>query len=325
MRFGFYLPSSGPTAQPEALSAIARRGDELGFHCMMAGDHILVPREVNSPYPYTADGRFHGGNATEFMEQLTLLTFLAGITQTIRLVPSVMIVPYRNPLLAAKILATLDVLSRGRLTLGVGVGWMEEEFEALDAPPFAERGAVTNEYLRAFKELWTSDNPTFEGEYCRFSNINFLPQPVQKPHPPIWVGGQSRRAMRRAAELGNGWHPVGAIPAAPLEPEELAQKIAILHRYAENAGRDPAELEVSMKAPLYDADSAASGGGGSGSSASAPRRRFFGTPEELLQDVQTYADVGVDYIIFDIRASDLNQSLERLDWFATEIMAQAGE
>ena len=328
MRFGFYLPSSGPTAQPEALSAIARRGDELGFHCMVAGDHILVPREVNSPYPYTADGRFHGGNATEFMEQLTLLTFLAGITQTIRLVPSVMIVPYRNPLLAAKILATLDVLSRGRLTLGVGVGWMEEEFEALDAPPFAERGAVTNEYLRAFKELWTSDNPTFEGEYCRFSNINFLPQPVQKPHPPIWVGGQSRRAMRRAAELGNGWHPVGAIPAAPLEPEELAQKIAILHRYAENAGRDPAELEVSMKAPLYDSDSTVSGGSGgvsSGSSASGPRRRFFGTPEELLQDVQTYADVGVDYIIFDIRASDLNQSLERLDWFATEIMAQAGE
>ena len=321
MRFGFYLPSSGPTAQPEALSAIARRGDELGFHCMVAGDHILVPREVNSPYPYTADGRFHGGNATEFMEQLTLLTFLAGITQTIRLVPSVMIVPYRNPLLAAKILATLDVLSRGRLTLGVGVGWMEEEFEALDAPPFAERGAVTNEYLRAFKELWTSDNPTFEGEYCRFANINFLPQPVQKPHPPIWVGGQSRRAMRRAAELGNGWHPVGAIPAAPLEPEELAQKIAILHQYAENAGRDPAELEVSMKAPLYDADSAVSGG----SRASGPRRRFFGTPEELLQDVQTYADVGVDYIIFDIRASDLNQSLERLDWFATEIMAQAGE
>lgn len=313
MRFGFYLPNSGPTARPEPLAAIARKGDELGFYCMVAGDHILVPREVNSPYPYTADGRFHGGAAAEYMEQLTLLTFLAGITTSIRLVPSVMIVPYRNPLLAAKVLATLDVLSQGRLTLGVGVGWMEEEFEALDAPPFAERGAVTNEYLQAFKELWTSDNPTFEGKYCRFSGIHFLPRPVQKPHPPIWVGGQSRPAMRRAARLGDGWHPVGAIPAAPLEPEELAQNIRLLHRYAKDAGRDPGELEVSMKAPLYDAGSTPSG---------AVRRRFSGGTEEMLADIQTYEDVGVSCIIFDIRGDDLNRSLEGLDWFAEEVMSQ---
>ncbi|CAI8052680.1 Uncharacterized protein Mb0978c [Geodia barretti] len=313
MQFGFYLPSSGPTARPEPLAAIARKGDELGFYCMVAGDHILVPREVNSPYPYTADGRFHGGAAVEYMEQLTLLTYLAGITSNIRLVPSVMIVPYRNPLLAAKILATMDVLSQGRLTVGVGVGWMEEEFEALDAPPFAERGAVTNEYLLAFKELWTSDNPTFEGKYCRFSDIHFLPKPVQEPHPPIWVGGQSRAAMRRAARLGDGWHPVGAIPAAPLEPEELAQNISELHRYAEEADRDPGELEVSMKAPLYDVNSSPSG---------VTRRRFSGEPEQMLQDIQTYQDAGVGCIIFDIRGEDLNRSLERLDWFAEEVMSQ---
>lgn len=314
MRFGFYLPNSGPTARPEPLAAIAQKGDALGFYCMVAGDHILVPREVNSPYPYTADGRFHGGNAAEYLEQLTLLTYLAGITSNIRLVPSVMIVPYRNPLLAAKILATLDVLSRGRLTLGVGVGWMEEEFEALDAPPFAERGAVTNEYLQAFKELWTSDNPTFEGKYCRFSDIHFLPKPAQQPHPPIWVGGQSRAAMRRAARLGNGWHPVGAIPAAPLEPEELARSIPLLGRYAEEAGRDPAELEVSMKAPLYDVNTDTAG---------TVRRRFSSSPEQMLQDIQTYADVGVSCIIFDIRGDDLGRSLERLEWFAAEVMAQA--
>ena len=312
MRFGFYLPNSGPTARPEPLAAIARKGDELGFYCMVAGDHILVPREINSPYPYTADGSFHAGGAAEYLEQLTLLTYLAGITQTIRLIPSVMIVPYRNPLLAAKILATLDVLSGGRLTLGVGVGWMEEEFEALDAPPFAERGAVTNEYLQAFKELWTSDEPTFEGKYCQFSNIHFLPKPVQQPHPPIWVGGQSRAAMRRAARLGDGWHPVGAIPAAPLEPEELAESISLLHRYAENADRNPEELEVSMKAPLYDADTTPSG---------TSRRRFSGEPEQMLQDIQTYEDVGVSCIIFDIRGNDLNRSLERLEWFSEEVMS----
>ena len=222
MEFGFYLPNNGPTSQPDDLAEIARHGDRLGYHSMVVGDHVLVPKQIDSPYPYTVSGEFPGGEAGEYLEQLTLLTFLAGITQKIRLVPSVMIVPYRNPLLAAKILATLDVLSKGRLTLGVGVGWMEEEFQALDAPPFSQRGEVTNEYLQIFKELWTSDNPSFDGEHYQFSGINFLPKPVQKPHPPIWVGGQSRRAIRRAAQLGNGWHPVGAIPAAPLEPEDLA-------------------------------------------------------------------------------------------------------
>ena len=191
MRFGFYLPSSGPTAQPEALSAIARRGDELGFHCMVAGDHILVPREVNSPYPYTADGRFHGGNATEFMEQLTLLTFLAGITQTIRLVPSVMIVPYRNPLLAAKILATLDVLSRGRLTLGVGVGWMEEEFEALDAPPFAERGAVTNEYLRPSRSYGPATTRLLRVNIAVFPTLTSCPSRCRNPIRPSGLVGRA--------------------------------------------------------------------------------------------------------------------------------------
>jgi probable F420-dependent oxidoreductase len=314
MKFGFYLPSSGSTARPDHLAEIARRVDQLGFHCMVAGDHILVPKSVESPYPYTVSGEFTGAQSGEYFEQLTLLSFLAGITRRIRLVPSVMIVPYRNPLLAAKMLATLDVLSQGRLTLGVGVGWMEEEFVALEAPPFKERGAVTNEYLRAFKELWTSDTPTFEGKYCRFSDIHFLPKPVQKPHPPIWVGGQSRQAIRRAAELGNGWHPVGAIPAAPLEPEELSENVATLRRYAQRAGRDPAEIEVAMKAPLYDPGAPSAGN----------RRRFSGAPEQVLQDVYTYAQVGVSHIIFDIRSADLNQSLERMAWFAQEVMARAG-
>ena len=311
MQYGFYLPNHGPTAQPGPLAEIARRGDALGFQYMVVGDHILVPRNIESPYPYTVGGDFPPAGSGEYFEQLTLLTFLAGITSNIRLVPSVMIVPYRNPLLAAKILATLDVLSQGRLTLGVGVGWMEEEFVALDAPPFSERGAVTNEYLLAFKELWTSDNPTFDGKYYQFSDIAFLPKPVQKPHPPIWVGGQSRPAIRRAAELGNGWHPVGAIPAAPLEPEELAEDMVTLRRFAERAGRDPGEIDVAMKAPLYDP----------ALSSRESRRRFSGDPEQVAHDVQTYADTGVSQIIFDIRSADLSETTERMAWFAEEIIA----
>ena len=312
MQYGFYLPNHGPTAQPGPLAEIARRGDALGFQYMVVGDHILVPRNIESPYPYTVSGDFPPAGSGEYFEQLTLLTFLAGITSNIRLVPSVMIVPYRNPLLAAKILATLDVLSQGRLTLGVGVGWMEEEFVALDAPPFAERGAVTNEYLLAFKELWTSDNPTFDGKYYQFSDIAFLPKPVQKPHPPIWVGGQSRPAIRRAAELGNGWHPVGAIPAAPLEPEELDQNMVTLRRFAERAGRDPGEIDVAMKAPLYDP----------ALSSRESRRRFSGDPEQVAHDVQTYADTGVSQIIFDIRSADLSETTERMAWFTEEIIAR---
>ena len=315
MRFGFYLPNSGPTAQPDSLAEIARHGDQLGFDCMVAPDHIIQPTQINSAYPYTVSGDFGGGARSdgEWPEQLTTLAFLAGITQRIRLVTSVMIVPYRNPILTAKMLATIDMLSKGRLIVGVGVGWMEEEFEALDAPPFAKRGAVTDEYIRAFKELWTSDDPHFEGEFCRFSGLTFLPKPTQKPHPPIWVGGQSRSAIRRAAQLGDAWHPVGAIPAAPLEPEELSEKVAILVKYAEKAGRDPGKIEVAMKAPLYDTSLPSAG----------DRRRFSGSPDQVLQDVQTYSDSGVGYLIFDIREAGFSQSLERMDWFAQEVMAHA--
>jgi len=222
----------------------------------------------------------------------------------------VMIIPYRNPILTAKMLSTLDMLSKGRLILGAGVGWMEEEFELLNTEPFAERGAVTNEYLRAFIELWTNDNPKFEGKYVNFSDITFLPKPVQKPYPPIWIGGQSKPAIRRAAQIGDCWHPVGAIPAAPLEPEELAENLVLLHQYAEKAGRDPATIQVSVKAPLYDA-----------SDSSGPRRRFSGSPDEVRQDVQTYADVGVTHLIFDFRTADPKQTEDRMARFSEEVMA----
>ena len=316
MHFGFYLPSSGEGAQPDALASIARLGDRLGFFCMVAPDHILQPDHVESVYPYSITGNIlTGGNmgGGEWPEQITTLAFLAGVTEHIRLVTSVMIVPYRNPLLTAKMLATLDVLSKGRLIVGAGVGWMEEEFELLSTPPFSERGAVTNEYLQAFIELWTQDSPTFEGNYTRFSDLTFLPKPAQKPHPPIWIGGQSRPAIRRAARLGNAWHPVGAIPATPLEPDELSDNVAMLRDLAERAGRDPASIDVSMKAPLYDA-SLTQGG---------PRRRFSGSPEDVLEDIGTYAGIGVTHLIFDFRSPDPGETEDRMSRFAEDIMPGA--
>ena len=313
MEYGFYLPNSGASAEPDALADIAKLGDRLGFYCMVMPDHILQPNQVNSTYPYSLTGDILAAGQSgdgEWPEQVTTLAYLAGVTERIRLVTSVMIIPYRNPILTAKMLSTLDMLSKGRLILGAGVGWMEEEFELLNTEPFAERGAVTNEYLRAFIELWTNDNPKFEGKYVNFSDITFLPKPVQKPYPPIWIGGQSKPAIRRAAQIGDCWHPVGAIPAAPLEPEELAENLVLLHQYAEKAGRDPATIQVSVKAPLYDAGDS-----------SGPRRRFSGSPDEVRQDVQTYADVGVTHLIFDFRTADPHRTEGRMVRFAEEVMA----
>ena len=313
MEYGFYLPNSGAGAEPNALADIAKQGDRLGFYCMVMPDHILQPNQVDSTYPYSLTGDILAAGQSgdgEWPEQITTLAYLAGVTERIRLVTSVMIIPYRNPILTAKMLSTLDMLSKGRLILGAGVGWMEEEFELLDAPPFAERGAVTNEYLRAFIELWTKDNPKFEGKYVNFSDITFLPKPVQKPYPPIWIGGQSKPAIRRAAQIGDCWHPVGAIPAAPLEPEELAENLVLLRDYAEKAGRDPSKIQVSVKAPLYD----------SGDS-SGPRRRFTGSADEVRQDVQTYSDVGVTHLIFDFRTGEPKQTEDRMARFADEVMA----
>ena len=313
MEYGFYLPNSGAGAEPDALTDIAKLGDRLGFFCMVMPDHILQPNQINSTYPYSLTGDILAAGQSgdgEWPEQITTLAYLAGVTERIRLVTSVMIIPYRNPILTAKMLSTLDMLSKGRLILGAGVGWMEEEFELLDAPPFAERGAVTNEYLQAFIELWTNDNPKFEGKYVNFSDITFLPKPVQKPYPPIWIGGQSKPAIRRAAHIGDCWHPVGAIPAAPLEPEELAENLVLLHQYAEKAGRDPAIIQVSVKAPLYDAGDS-----------SGPRRRFSGSSDEVRQDIQTYSDVGVTHLIFDFRTGDPKQTEDRMARFSEEVMA----
>jgi len=313
MEYGFYLPNSGAGAEPDALADIAKQGDRLGFYCMVMPDHILQPNQVDSTYPYSLTGDILAAGQSgdgEWPEQITTLAYLAGVTERIRLVTSVMIIPYRNPILTAKMLSTLDMLSKGRLILGAGVGWMEEEFELLDAPPFAERGAVTNEYLRAFIELWTKDNPKFEGKYVNFSDITFLPKPVQKPYPPIWIGGQSKPAIRRAAQIGDCWHPVGAIPAAPLEPEELAENLVLLRDYADKAGRDPSTIQVSVKAPLYD----------SGDS-SGPRRRFTGSADAVRQDVQTYSDVGVTHLIFDFRTGEPKQTEDRMAQFAEEVMA----
>ena len=301
MRYGFYLPTRGRCAEPDALQALVTRGEALGFHSVMIADHVVFPVRSASKYPYTVSGAFPGGG--DALEQLSLAAFVAAHTERLRLVTSVMILPHRHPVLAAKMLATIDVLSRGRLTVGVGVGWLREEFQALGAPNFDRRGAVSDEILAIFKTLWTRSPASFAGEFFRFDEVKCLPAPVQKPHPPIWVGGHSRAALRRAARYADGWHPVGATPAAMLAPAELRELIGELHRLAEAGGRDPRTLTLSFKAPIYD--EALSDGG--------TRRPFSGSPAQVLDDIAAYARLGVEELVFDFRSDDLAQSLERMD------------
>jgi probable F420-dependent oxidoreductase len=311
MRYGFYLPTRGQTASPEALDTLVASAEEWGFSSVMIADHIVFPVTIKSKYPYTVSGAFPGqGDA---LEQLSLMAFVAGKSRTLRLISSVMILPYRNPVVTAKMLATIDVLSRGRVTVGVGVGWLREEFEALGAPDFDRRGAVSDEYLRIFKALWTQEPASYHGEFYRFDSVRCLPHPVQKPHPPIWVGGHSKAALRRVARLGDGWHPVGANPAVPLRPPELRASLDDLRRLTEAEGRDFSTLTISYKAPIYDSGQGVDGG--------AERRPFSGSQQAIADDIGTFAGLGVSELIFDFRSESLPESLDRMARFAPLIRA----
>src|SRR6201989_3373095 len=202
MRYGFYLPTRGPTATRDGILTLAREGERLGFHSAMVADHIVLPVESQSPYPYTLDGKHPGtGDA---LETFSILGVVAGATEKLRLVPSVLVLPYRNPVLTAKMVASLDVLSGGRVTLGVGVGWLKEEFEALDSPACARRGGVTDGWRAFLKQLWSKSPASFDGKFYKSADIRCEPFPLQKPHPPIWVGGHSKAALRRTARYGDG-------------------------------------------------------------------------------------------------------------------------
>jgi probable F420-dependent oxidoreductase len=311
MQYGLHLPASTAGVKPEELIRFARQAEALGYYCITVADHVVVPEDISVPYPYTVDGKYPGTGY--HLETLMTMSYLAGATERIRFVTSVMILPYRNPIVTAKMLASLDVLSGGRVIVGAGVGWMKEEFDTLRTEPFAERGKVTDEYIAAFRELWTSDRPSFSGKYCRFSNIVFLPKPVQKPAIPIWIGGHSKQAIRRAARLGDGWHPIGGVPTIPLEPEGIKQDIDMLFEYAVNAGRDPKQIRVALKGSLFDREKQITPG---------KRRRFIGSAAEIASDIREYQSAGVDTMIFDVRRPSMSETLERMEWMAKEVFTK---
>jgi probable F420-dependent oxidoreductase len=317
MDFGFNLPTRGPLANRESMLTLAKRGEELGFTYLAFPDHIVIPRQIESPYPYSAARKMVGVGEGDCLEQLTAMAFVAGATTRMRLLSSVMVVPHRPPVFTAKALATLDVLSQGRVTVGIGAGWMDEEFRAIGAPPFSERGKVTDEYLRVFKTLWTEDDPRFEGKYAQFENINFNPKPVQKPHPPIWVGGESPAALRRTAALGDAWYPIGSNPEFPLNTaERFSQGVARLHEEARRVGRDPATIELAYWASWYKEGQTLELDDGK-------RQVFTGSDADVAQDIVTFRLLGVRHLLFSFARSTLPESLAALERFADKVLPLA--
>jgi probable F420-dependent oxidoreductase len=325
MHFGFYVPTRGPLAAPENMSVLARNGEALGFHCLSMTDHLVVPRRRASAYPYTRDGNWTPGRFGDFLDQPTALTFLAGQTSIIRLVTSVLVLPHRPAVATAKALATLDYLSGGRLSVGCGAGWMKEEFEALGAPPHAERGTVADEFIEAFKALWTREDPEYHGKFVDFSEITFEPKPVQKPHPPILIGGESIPAMRRTVRLADGWLPIGHNATVPLDTEgRLRSRLGKLHRMAEEAGRDPASISLTYfvlwwgtrpgdPLPPLEAE---------GSDPVGDRRLLTGSAQQMKDDLALMESLGFDTLILNFEAETLEATLDSMSAFAREFIAR---
>jgi len=313
MQIGFNLPVSGPMAAPETMAEVALLGEHLGFDYLTLTDHIALPDASVHGYPYSESGSFYSPEPGHRHEQLIAASFVAARTSRIRLVLAVMVVPHRPAVLAAKMLTTLDVMSAGRLTLGVGAGWLQAEFDAVVTTPFAERGAVTDEYLDAIRTLWTQEKPVIHGKYVQFEGLVFDPKPVQRPHPPIWVGGESGPSMRRAARLGDAWYPIGSNNAHLLDTlPRLEAGIARLRKLTAGAGRDPDAIGVvyRVKRHGHEAPPATDGN----------RRLFTNGLDNVIADVHALRALGVTGIDFDFEGRDAAKAMAEMRHFAAEIM-----
>ena len=294
MRFGVCIPHYGRPIDAGALTEMAIKAEEMGFDSVWVTDHIIVPHVI----PDREDG--HIVYRHDMLEPLALLTHLGAVTKRVNIGTSVIILPYRNPVILAKAIATADVLSGGRVIFGAAVGWMEGEFQALNAP-FADRGRVSDEYLKLLKELWTNPTPTFHGEYFHFDQVTFSPMPVQQPHPPIWIGGRTRRAVRRAVALGDFWHPT------QLPPRELSPLVDYMKRHSASVGREnPPQL--SFRGILNFSDD------------SGPERRpLHGNAEDIAADLQEYAQIGVRHVILEIPGESFDDKFRAMERFQAEV------
>jgi probable F420-dependent oxidoreductase len=284
MEIGCHLPTQGPLATREALETFAREAEQRHVASLWVSDHVIFPRTATGSYP---GGRFPHPPDKAYLEPVITLAAAAMCTTRARLGASVFVLGHRHPIVMAKMLTTIDALSQGRLIVGVGVGWWKEELELLGAP-FHARGRQADEMLRVFKALWTEDNPRFEGEFYKIRDVGFAPKPVQKPQPPIWVGGDSPGAFKRVVTLGDGWH------ATSKTPTQFAEALGRLKTVADKTGRRLETIELSLRLTLSD-DLLGKG------------------PQAVVDLLGEYQRLGLSHVVLEFRRDDLKRMLEILD------------
>jgi probable F420-dependent oxidoreductase len=309
-QFGFSLQGRGVLAERGAITRLARRAEALGYDSIFVTDRLLIPARPSTAYPYSPTGAFPLGPDEPWLEALTAVTYLATITERIRVGTSVLVVPYRNPVHVAKALATADYLSNGRIIFGAGIGWWREEFEALGVP-FEDRAARTHEYLRIIKAIWTGTRLNFDGRFMKLSDAGGLrPHPMQRPHIPIWIGGHSEAALRRVVDVADGWHPLGLRPPVDLRPPELAVKVRRLRDLAAAAGRDPAGITITFKAPVRLGESPGA------------RAPLSGAAGQIVEDLHAYIKAGVQHFVLDFSVPTVPEMDDVLERFAKEVRAK---
>lgn len=304
--FGLDVGIYGPLASPDTILGLARHAEDAGFDSIWLADHVAFPATFRSEYPYSPKGDFPTRLDDPLMEPIATMGVLVGATKRVRIGTAVLVMPYRNPLLLARMLVTLDQLSRGRIILGAGVGWLEEEFEVLGNRDFKRRGKATDEAIEIFKRIAAGGEVGFSGETYAFAPVFSAPGSVQRPHPPILIGGLADAALRRVARLGDGWLAVSA------GTDMIAAKLATLKRMTEEAGRRFSDLQLVYKVFL---------------DIGTPKRSRFdarepgtGSAEEIIGDLRGLAGLGFGKVVVRYRGSSADEMKRQIDRFVTEIV-----
>ena len=292
MKLGITIPNNWGLEDPQDVLNIAVRAEELGFDSVWVNHHVF-----NAGYIYERLGH------KPYYDALTTLTYAGAMTKRVRLGTTILVLPYLNPIVLAKELATLDVYSGGRVIVGVGVGALKPESDALGSD-YHTRGRYTDESLAVMKELWTQDVPSFSGRFFQFSGAPFSPKPLQKPHPPLWIGGTSDAALRRVARLGDGWHP------NRMSADSMRESLAKLQAHLDEQGRSMDEITLSIRAEVNVLTAPSANGD----------EPLVGTPLQISEGIKGFEELGVEEIVMQIGSSDAKHINQVMEDFADKVM-----
>ena len=302
------FPETGRSTR--ACVDFAAYAERAGFDSVWVTDHIVLPRERRAAYPHNDSGTFPYSWQQDIHDPIVLMGALAQATNRVEIGVAVLVIPYRHPLTTAKMIATADQISDGRVILGAGVGWLQDEFEALGLPDeiFTHRGSVTEDYLRAIREAWIGDGAaSYEGKFVRFREVGTYPHPARTPRLPVWIGGKGERALRRAVRLGDGYLAISSDPPA------LRREVTRLRAIATEEGRDPAEFTAALIDGIVV----------SPSPLGRERSPLHGTAEQILEGLHTFAEAGLQHLVAGVRmAGDASfaASVAALDIIAADVL-----